>query len=79
MTLVGYISTLYAKRDVQESLADIDLYWRWNELSLAKGIGSMALDGIFIDEVDCNGDELDYFETLYRYIKCKPWKSGKQG
>ena len=82
VTLVGYVSTLYGKRNVQDSLNDIDLYWRWHELSLAnkdKGIGPMGLDGIFIDEVDCNGDNLEYFETLYRHIKGKVWKSDKPG
>lgn len=78
--LVGYVSTLYAKRAIKDSLNDIDLYWRWKELSLAKTAhGSMALDGIFIDEVDWNGDKLDYFKTLYGHIKGKLWKTNKPG
>ena len=79
VTLVGYISTLYGKRNVQDSLNDIDLYWRWHKLSLDKGISSMGLDGIFIDEVDCDGDNLEYFGELYWHIKGKVWKSDKPG
>lgn len=82
VTLVGYVSTLYGKRNIQDSIDDIDLYWRWQELSLAKkeeGVGPMGLDGIFIDEVDCNGDKLAYFGALYGHIKSKSWNSGKPG
>jgi hypothetical protein len=82
VTLVGYISTLYAKREAIRSLDDIDAYWRWDSLSKAKtdkGFGPMGLDGIFVDEVTCSGEDFEYFEMLSHYIKNKSWRSGKPG
>jgi hypothetical protein len=74
VTLVGYISTVYAKRDIQQSIADIDTYWKWNALN-----ENMGVDGIFVDEVDNEGVHFKYFETLSKHIKAKRWKSGKSG
>jgi hypothetical protein len=82
VTLVGYISTQYAKREIIQSLKDIDAYWRWDALSRAKGdsgFGPMGLDGIFVDEVTCSGEDFEYFEMLSHYIKNKSWRSGKSG
>ena len=82
VTLVGYVSTLYAKREIIGSLEDIDAYWRWDALSSAKAgksLGPMGLDGIFVDEVTCNGENFEYFDTLSHYIKNKSWRAGKPG
>jgi hypothetical protein len=74
VTLVGYISTVYAKRDIQHSIADIETYWKWNSLK-----EDMGVDGIFIDEVDNEGVHFEYFDVLSKHIKSKPWKFGKPG
>jgi Spherulation-specific family 4 len=82
VTLVGYISTSYAKREIIRSLDDIDAYWQWDALSKAKdgqGFGPMGLDGIFVDEVTCCGENFEYFELLSHYIQNKSWRSGKPG
>ena len=74
VTLVGYVLTGDGKRESEEVAADIDTYWQWHE----RGSG-MGLDGIFVDEVTCNGEHLDYYEELYGQIKAKTWKSGQPG
>jgi hypothetical protein len=74
VTLIGYISTVYAKRDIQQSIADIETYWKWNGINPDLGI-----DGIFVDEVDNEGVHFKYFDTLAKHIKGKRWKSGKPG
>lgn len=64
---------------LEDSQNDVDIYWRWGELSTSKGIGAMGLDGIFVDEVDCEGESLEYFGALCQHIKTKTWSSGKPG
>ena len=76
---MGYISTQWGKRDILKSLKDIETYWHWREWSLTKETGSMGLDGIFVDEVDCNGDFLEYFQRLYEDIKLKSWRRDEAG
>src|SRR5437762_7781507 len=79
VTLVGYVKTLYGKRPINDTQNDVDIYWRWDELSRSKDMGPMGLDGIFMDEVDCEGENLEYFEALCHYIKTKNWTLGKPG
>jgi hypothetical protein len=81
VTLVGYIKTSYGKRDIKESLADIDTYWRWHQErpDTKTGFGPMGLDGILVDEVAWQVEKFGYFEELSRHIKGKQWKSGKPG
>ena len=80
VTLVGYIKTSYGKRDIKDSVEDIDTYWRWHqESSKDQGLGPMGLDGIFVDEVECLGEQFGYFQSLSRHVKTKKRKSGKPG
>jgi len=79
VTLVGYVKTLYGKRMLEDSQNDVNIYWHWDELSRSKNIGAMGLDGIFVDEVDCEGENLEYFEALCQHIKAKTWSSGNPG
>jgi Spherulation-specific family 4 len=39
----------------------------------------MGLDGIFIDEVDCEGEQLEYFATLVNHVKTHTWRAGNSG
>src|SRR5271167_1560289 len=51
---VRYVKTLYIKQTFQSSKEDVDKYSRWHELSKNSSMGRMGLDGIFVDEVDCD-------------------------
>jgi len=77
--LVGYVKTEYGKRDIEGSKNDIDLYWRWDALSKNNSTGPMGLDGVFVDEVDWEGESSNYFESLCLDIKGRRWRSGKPG
>jgi len=82
VTLVGYVRTCYGLRPVEESLGDIDSYWQWHELSKSRaseGQGPMGLDGIFIDEVDCEGEQLEYFGALAIHVKTQAWRAANSG
>jgi hypothetical protein len=79
VTLVGYILTWYGKREINVAKTDIDTYWNWDGIAREKGIRPLGLDGIFVDEVTCNGENMEYYETLYSYIKSKMWRSGTPG
>lgn len=57
---IGYVSSNYAKRDIQAVKADIDLY-----------IDLFNIDGIFIDEAASTPDKIDYYQQIYRYIKSR--------
>ena len=70
---------MYGKRALESSQDEVDKYWRWHKLSESSSTGPMGLDGIFVDEVDCDGENLQYFESLSRHIKAKIWRSGTPG
>ncbi len=59
-TVIGYVSTSYTNRSLAAVQDDIDDYVNWYNL-----------DGIFLDEFTntSNASHLDYYETLYDYIK----------
>src|SRR6185436_19440286 len=61
-TVIGYVSTSYAARDTNAVRTDIDRYYSF-----------YAMDGIFLDEMtdDSDPNHLDYYATLYQYIKGK--------
>jgi hypothetical protein len=61
LTLVGYVSTRYAKRPVAEVKADIDAWVKFYP----------AVQGIHIDEQASAADKVDYYADLYRYIRKK--------
>ena len=54
--IVGYVSTLYGDRDIDEVIADIDAWSR-----IYKSIG---VSGIFFDETSIYIDYLDYYKQL---------------
>jgi Spherulation-specific family 4 len=56
--IIGYVPSDYARRDLQAVKADIDLYTNY-----------FKVDGIFIDEVTSNLEDLSYYHKLYQYIK----------
>jgi hypothetical protein len=59
LTLVGYVSTAYGKRPAATVKADVD---RW--LSLYPQI-----QGIFFDEQASAAGEVDYYASLYTYVR----------
>lgn len=77
--LVGYIKTLYGKRDIENVKHDVDLYSHWHNLSKTKKTGPMGLDGIFVDEVDWAGEYSNYMEVLCQHIRSRIWRTDKSG
>lgn len=61
VTMIGYVSTVYGDRDINLVKADIDLY-----------ATHYNINGIFLDETASGADKLNYYTTLYQYIKSKP-------
>lgn len=59
LTLIGYVSTSYAKRPQEEVKTDVD---QW--LKFYPGI-----HGIFFDEQASNADQLDYYAALYKHVR----------
>jgi hypothetical protein len=59
VTLIGYITTSYAKRPIADVKADIDLWLR-----LYPGIR-----GIFFDEQASDASHVDYQASLYSYVR----------
>lgn len=58
--MLGYVSTNYGNRDLNLVKAEIDLYAiHYN------------INGIFLDETASGVDKLNYYTTLYEYIKSK--------
>jgi hypothetical protein len=60
--VIGYVHTAYGDRPLPEVENEIDRY-----------LSFYALDGFFVDEMtnDENKDHLDYYASLYQYIKSK--------
>jgi tRNA A-37 threonylcarbamoyl transferase component Bud32 len=58
-TLIGYVSTKYAKRPIHEVKGDVD---RW--VNLYPGV-----QGIFFDEQASAADRVDYYAALYEYAR----------
>jgi hypothetical protein len=58
-TVIGYVSTGYAKRPVEEVKEDVD---RW--VRLYPGVA-----GIFFDEQASAADRVDHYTTLYKYAR----------
>ncbi len=61
VTLLGYVSTKYGDRSIEEVKQDIDLYRQYYDL-----------DGIFLDESASSVKQLDYYQDIYNYIKTQP-------
>src|SRR5439155_5786569 len=58
-TLIGYVSTKYAKRPIREVKEDVD---RWVNLY-------PRVQGIFFDEQASAADRVDYYAALYDYAR----------
>lgn len=58
--VIGYVSTRYSARPLNEVTADINAY-----------ISMYAIDGFFIDEMtnDAAGAHIDFYQSAYNYIK----------
>jgi len=59
--LLGYVSTRYGDRNLDEIKAEIDIYDKY-----------YGINGIFLDEAASQANQLDYYQGLYQYIKAKP-------
>ncbi len=59
LTLIGYVSTSYAKRPLDEVKADVD---RWLEFY-------PSIRGIFFDEQASGADRVDHYAALYAYVR----------
>ena len=59
LTLIGYVTTSYAKRPAADVQADVDLW-----LKLYPGI-----EGIFFDEQASAAHHVDYQAELYRFVR----------
>jgi hypothetical protein len=60
VTLLGYISTRYGDRNIDEVKAEIDLYDTYYNIN-----------GIFLDEAASNANQLNYYQELCDYIHTK--------
>ncbi|BAU62978.1 hypothetical protein STA3757_03310 [Stanieria sp. NIES-3757] len=60
ITILGYVSTQYSDRSIEEVKQDIDLYDTYYDV-----------DGIFLDESASNIKQINYYQELYNYIKTK--------
>ena len=58
ITILGYVSTRYGDRPIDQVKQDIDLYDNFYDL-----------DGIFLDESASDLKQLSYYQDIYRYIK----------
>jgi Spherulation-specific family 4 len=57
---IGYVATNYGKRPIDQVKADIDLY-----------DAHFKVQGIFLDEGASDAKSLNYYATIYRYVKSK--------
>lgn len=54
---LGYVATHYAEKDIQDVLAEVDVYGRWPKMT---NNTKMRVDGIFFDETPSTYDPDDY-------------------
>lgn len=59
LTLIGYVTTSYAKRPAAEVKADVDAWLRLYP----------SIEGIFFDEQASGGQHVDYQAELYEYVR----------
>ena len=59
--LTGYVSTDYAKRDIEQVKRDIANYAGWAE--------DYRVDGLLFDQINTNPSEQEYYEELSNYTK----------
>jgi hypothetical protein len=58
---LGYVATHYAEKDIEDVLAEIDMYARWPKIT---NDTKMRVDGIFLDETPST-----YSAVEYEYLK----------
>jgi hypothetical protein len=63
LIILGYVSTNYAGRTVQDVECEIDQYYSW-----------YGVDGIFFDEASKNPKDVPYYREIYDYVKAKEGK-----
>lgn len=59
LTLIGYVSTSYAKRPLEEAQADVDQWLKFYP----------NIQGIFFDEQASGAEQVDYYTTLYKHVR----------
>jgi hypothetical protein len=59
LTLIGYVSTSYAKRPLEQVKADVDLWLKFYP----------GIHGIFFDEQTSSAEQLDYYAALYKHVR----------
>lgn len=60
---LGYVATHYAEKDIEDVLAEIDVYSRWPKLT---NNTKMRVDGIFFDETPSSIGSSDDYAYLKR-------------
>jgi hypothetical protein len=58
-SLIGYVSTSYARRPLQDVERDVDRWIRFYP----------GIKGIFLDEQASGKEQVDYYKELYHYIR----------
>jgi hypothetical protein len=71
VTILGYVAATYGKRPIEKALIDVSTYWEWER----EGGAEMAMDGIFVDEVDFEGYHGDFFKKIYQTVKEREWRA----
>jgi hypothetical protein len=59
LTLIGYVSTSYAKRPLEEVKADVDQWLKFYP----------SIVGIFFDEQTSAAEQVDYYAALYKHVR----------
>jgi hypothetical protein len=60
VTVIGYVSTKYAKRPIAEVKEDVDRWLRFYP---------ERIRGIFFDEQNSSADQVHYYVALYEYVR----------
>ena len=58
--VLGYVATSYGKKRIEGAFQEIDQFFKW-----------YAVDGIFLDEVAAQAEDVTYYLTLYNSIQGK--------
>ncbi|MBM4069287.1 MAG: hypothetical protein FJ271_10125 [Planctomycetes bacterium] len=61
LSLIGYVSTSYAKRPLADVMKDVD---RWTQMY-------PGIQGIFFDEQASSADKVEYYAALYQHVRKK--------
>jgi len=61
LTLVGYIGTEYARKSIAQAEQEVDTYLKFYP----------DLQGFHFDEQSSDAANVDYYQTLYKYVRSK--------